>query len=130
MKRLLLSICALAGAAGLSAQTIAFHENFEVADSVLSSGNPLWQPDATLQTSGSFSTRNAPAINSTAYLTTNAFSTVGNTFVIINFNHICKLELFDLAEVEVSNDNGNTWTTLTSAEYIGAGFLNGNSFTS
>jgi hypothetical protein len=130
MKRLLLSLSVLLCIGSLSAQTIAFHENFEVADSVLSSGNPLWQPESSLQTSGIFSTRNAPATTSSAYLTTNAFSTVGNTFVILNFNHICKLELFDLAEVEVSNDNGNTWTALSSSQYLGSGFLNGNSFTS
>lgn len=132
MKQFLLSLSLFLGigvAGSLSAQTVVFHENFEVADSVVSSGSPLWQPDNTLQTSGIFSTKNAPSVNGTAYLTTNAFNTTGNTFVLLNFNHICKLELADIAEVEVSADNGNTWTTLGATEYLGSGFLNGNSFT-
>lgn len=129
MKRLLLSLATILSLGTLSAQTVVFHENFEVADSVSSSGNPAWQPDASLQTSGSFSTRNQPAMSDTAWLTTNAFNTTGNTFVLLNFNHICKLEVFDIAEIQVSNDNGVTWTTLTASQYLGTGFLSGNSFT-
>jgi hypothetical protein len=129
MKRLLLSLVTLLSLGSLSAQTVIFHEDFEIADSVSSSGTPAWVPNSNQQTSGTFSTRNQPATSDTAWLTTNVFNTTGNSFVLLNFNHICKLEIFDFAEIQVSSDNGNTWTTLTSAQYQGSGFLSGNSFT-
>lgn len=119
MKKLYTAICLLIPFVYSSAQTLAFHEDFEIADSVVSSGSPAWNPDLTLQVSGVASTRNTLGNSATAYLTTNAFSTVGNSFVLLDFDHICKLEFNDIGAIEVSDDNGNTWTQLTTAEYQG-----------
>lgn len=106
--------------AALSAQsTIVFHEGFEVADSVVATGSPVWGPDLTLQTQGTTSYKNQVALSTQSYLTTTAFSTVGNTFVLLDFDQICKIEYNDFASIEVSNDNGNTWTLLTYTEYLG-----------
>ncbi len=72
--------------------------------------------------------------NDTAYLTTNSFSTVGYPFVFLNFSHICKIQVADAAEVQVSIDNGATWTTLTGTQYVNPGNSNfvpsGNKFNS
>lgn len=92
---------------------------FEPADSVTATGTPLWTQDLTLQSQGTASYRNQVAASTVSYLTTNAFSTVGNSFVMLNFDHICKIEFLDSAIIEVSNDNGNTWTRLTYNEYQG-----------
>jgi hypothetical protein len=119
MKKLtLLSLAALASAA-LFSQTVVYHENFEVADSVTATGTPVWGPDVTLHTQGLTSYKNQVATSTQSYLTTNAFSTVGNTFILLDFDQICKIEYNDAATIEVSNDNGNTWTQLTSAQYLG-----------
>ncbi len=54
----------------------------------------------------------------TLWFTTCAFSTLGDTFVTVEFNHICKVDLLDGGKVEVSNDSGQTWNTLGQNEYI------------
>lgn len=119
MKKLtLLGLSAFASAA-LFSQTIVYHENFELADSVSASGTPLWGPDLTLQTQGLTSYKNQVGTSTQSYLTTTAFSTVGNTFVLLDFDQICKIEYNDAATIEVSNDNGNTWTPVTYTEYLG-----------
>lgn len=101
------------------AQTVVFHETFDIADSVIATGNPMWATDPLYQSQGIASHRNQVALNDTSWLTTNAFSTMGNTFVILNFDHICKIEAFDIGKIEVSNDNGVTWTALTGTHYLG-----------
>jgi len=65
-------------------------------------------------------------------LTSNSFSTAGNNYVVLNFKQICKIEFTDTAKIEVSVDNGATWTqvTGTNSTYLGsADFINqGNRF--
>jgi uncharacterized repeat protein (TIGR01451 family) len=100
---------------------VLFSENFEIPDSVVSSGNPSWAPNQVLQTSGMWSMNNKIALNDTSYLTTVAFSTMGQYAVRLRFWHICKIEFFDAAYVEVSPDSGLTWIRLTQQEYIGPG---------
>lgn len=120
MKKFTLFLTGIAiSAACFSQATVVYHEDFEIADSVTASGNPIWIPDATLQSNGLMSYRNTVATNDVSYLTTIAFNTTGNTFVLLNFDHICKIEFLDSAMIEVSNDNGVTWTQLTSNEYMG-----------
>lgn len=119
-KKLTLLLAGIFAGLAYNAQTIVFHENFEVADSVTSSGNPTWASDGTLQTDGLFSFRNQIALNDSSFLITDAFSTVGNTFVMLDFDHICKIEFLDIAKIYVSNDNGVTWNQLTSAQYNGS----------
>jgi parallel beta-helix repeat protein len=106
----------------IKSQTVVFEENFETPPyAVSSSGNPVWTPNSIYANNGQFSYYNQVGNLDTAYLTTNAFSTMGNTFVLLEFAHICKVYFFDGATIEVSVDNGTTWTRLTGAEYQGSG---------
>ena len=116
-------------------QTIVFQENFDpvsLADSVTSVGNPSWAIDATLSVSAPNSYVNQVGLATTNTLESDAFSTVGNTFVLLNFDQICKIEFFDAATIEVSDDNGTTWTQLTCNDYLGSGTFcaSGNKFAS
>ncbi|HTL82492.1 MAG TPA: T9SS type A sorting domain-containing protein [Bacteroidia bacterium] len=121
MKKITLALLALLPALRSTAQvTIAYHENFETADSVVSSGLPTWQYEtAYFSPPGVKSYRDTVGTATTPYLTTTAFSTVGNTFILFDFDQICKIEFNDAATIEVSNDNGVTWTQLTYNEYLG-----------
>ncbi|MGL5889424.1 MAG: hypothetical protein ACRC3B_06040, partial [Bacteroidia bacterium] len=103
------------------AQTVVFHENFETADSVISSGNPTWSSNTTYQAGGLRSYRNQVALNDSSRLTTISFSTLGNSFVLLEFDQICKIQFLDNARIEVSNNNGNTWQQVTGSHYLGTG---------
>ena len=98
---------------------IAFHENFEVTDSMTSSGTPTWFQDSNFHTNGTQCIRDTVAQNGTAYLTSDAFSTLGNFFVVLTFDQICKISFADRGYVEVSSDNGSNWTTLDATGYLG-----------
>ena len=117
------------------AQTITFHENFESpsgADSVLSTPSNYWGLSNTLAASGLQSDSAAIKVMDTTYLTTASFSTSGQQFVILEFDQICKIEFFDAASIQVSTNNGATWTTLGSGQYLGSGQFGavGNKFSS
>ena len=116
MKKITLLLSGLLLSLTTFSQTVVYHENFEVADSVTASGNPIWASDLTLQSQGLRSYRNPVALNDSSFLITDAFSTVGNSFVMLNFDQICKIEFFDIARIYVSNDNGVTWNLLTATE--------------
>ena len=75
---------------------------------------------------------NTPPLAGSTQFETITFSTVGNTFVILEFDHICKIEFFDSETIEVSGDGGTTWTQLTCGDYLGQGTfcLAGNRFAS
>lgn len=113
-------------------QTVVFHENMETVDSLSSNGNPPWFSNSAYSTSGNFSIRDTVAQSDSSYLTSTTFSTIGNTFVILSFNHICKLSFADGGTVEVSSNNGATWTQLLAAQYLGASttFPSNNKFSS
>ncbi len=131
MKRIVLSLISVFIFSFAHAQINIFHENFEVVDSMTSSGIPTWFQQAGLQVSGSHCMRDTVAANDTSYLTTIAFSTVGNFNVLLDFWHICKISFTDAGIVEVSNNNGTTWHRLTSAEYLSvSGFSTNNLFSS
>jgi hypothetical protein len=121
MKKTLLLVCGLIAALTAGAQTLVFHEDFETADSVTSSGNPTWSSNTTYQAGGLRSYRNQIALNDSSKLTTISFSTLGNSFVLLDFDQICKIQFFDNARLEVSNDNGNTWQPVVGANYLGTG---------
>lgn len=138
MRGLLLSL-AVGVAAALNAQTTTvFTEDFEAPsgpDSVTAytSGSTTgFTLNTTLAAGGTQSMQGIYGASDTTILTTDAFSTVGNTFIILKFDHIAKVEFFDAAVVEVSNDNGSTWTQLSCAQYMGGGQFcgGGNKFTS
>ncbi len=136
MKKFALLLFALLPLAAIS-QTIGFHENFELpslADSVTSSGAPnAWAITTKLSHGGLRSDSCRVSTGDTSYLTCAPFSTIGNSFVILRFSHICKAEILDAGEIEVSA-NGGAWTKLTSIQYINPGnsqFVNsGNKFNS
>jgi Secretion system C-terminal sorting domain/CARDB len=119
MKKFTSVLIAILGVSALSAQTLVFHENFETPDSVTASGNPAWAVNTVYQSQGLQSYRNQVAVNDSSFLITDAFSTVGNSFVILDFDHICKIDYFDIARIHVSNDNGNTWQLVTQTHYLG-----------
>ena len=119
----------------LDAQTYVFTEDFEGASPQVtssSSGTNGWGISTTLFNSGLKSDSCTVATADTTILTTDAFSTVGSSIVTLEFDHICKIEYTDAAIVEVSADNGATWTQLTNPLYQGQGqFGNlGNKFSS
>ncbi|MBK7853772.1 MAG: immune inhibitor A [Bacteroidetes bacterium] len=98
------------------AQTNIFHENMENIDSVFASGNPGWFANTRLQTSGTQSDSTSITISDTSFLETQSFDLTGYTYVLFNFNHICKLSFFDKGVVEVFN--GSVWIQLTSQHMV------------
>jgi len=113
----------------LSAQNIAFHENFEApsfADSVVSTqtvpGTDDWVVSHVLSTDGQYSDSCSVLPIATSYLTTDTFSTLGKFIVHLDFDQICKVDFLDPATIEISVDSGGTWTTLTGNEYLGGAF--------
>ena len=50
---------------------------------------------------------------------TNTFSTVGNVFVRLTFDQICKVHFGQQGYIMVSNNNGATWTRLNNTHYQG-----------
>lgn len=116
-----------------SSQTVLFSEDFEstpISMTDNSTGSASWSIASTFQNGGLNSDSARVVQGDTLILESNAFSTMGFTFVNLYFSQICKIDFFDRGTVEYSINNGLTWTLLTSAEYLGAGFLNNNSFSS
>ena len=113
-------------------QTIVFEEKFEDSTfRVTSFGSSLWNVYDSLQSEGSFCYYNKLDTNDVSYLETESFSTIGNYHVILQFDQICKIELFDTASIEISVDNGNTWIILDTNYYYGsANLLNGYGYNS
>lgn len=135
MKKILLLAVAVGAFLCSNAQTQAFTEKFELpggADSVSSVGTPAWTINTTYASEGVQSMLGTIGTASTTYLESNTFSTIGNTFIRLEFDHICKIEFFDSGTIEVSNDGGATWTQLTCTEYLGTGTFcgSGNKFAS
>ncbi|MCX7697419.1 MAG: hypothetical protein N2Z72_06985, partial [Bacteroidales bacterium] len=112
-------------------QTVLLSENFDGGGpyAFSSSGSPSWTLNSRLKVSGTYSDTCTIGLSSVSNLTSNSFSTVGYSYVILQFNHICKIENSDKAEIQYSIDNGNTWYALTSAQYLGSGNFTGNKFT-
>lgn len=132
--RYILLLFVLISSVYIKAQTLVFHENFENpsgADSVISSPANAWGVSSTLYASGTKSDSCQVKIQDTTYLTTNTFSTIGMQYVILDFDHICKIEFFDAGYIELSTNNGISWTKLQSG-YLGAGqfYAIGNQFSS
>lgn len=108
----------------LSAQTVVFHENFDAvsgADSVTSFPTSAWSPSSVFSVSALFSDSAVVVQNDTVSIITDAFSTIGNSNVILSFDQICKIEFFDAAEILISTNGGSVWTKLTAPQYLGAG---------
>jgi parallel beta-helix repeat protein len=128
MRKLLLSFVMFAIFAIANAQTFVFQEDFEgttlgvTSTSVKNNNN--WAITTTLAASGLKADSAKVGLSDTTYLTTDAFSTLGSAIVYLEFDQIAKMEFFDAAIIEVSTNNGATWTKVTSG-YLGAGqFVN------
>ncbi len=140
MKKLLFFLFAVTLSLFVSAQTVVFHEDFELpsgGDSLLTTADSSgfsttnfvpWSLSSHLAKSGVRSDSNRVQIGKTIYLTSNSFSTVGNTYVILEFAQICKLHFADGGQVEVSTNGGTSWTLLTAAYYQGSGVMALNKF--
>ncbi len=107
----------------LQAQTVKFFEDFETLPlNVSSSGTSTWDRSSALQYSGSYcDTATFINIGDSAILTTDAIDITGYSNILLDFQHICKTEFFDGGYIELSNDNGVTWSRLTDSIYLGEG---------
>ncbi|MCX6230020.1 MAG: T9SS type A sorting domain-containing protein [Bacteroidetes bacterium] len=128
MKKVILFVFAVTMVSFLSAQTIVFQEGFETNPSFTttadSAGFPTanfkaWAITSHLYKSGVKSDSNTLQAGKTIYLTSNSFSTAGYPYAYLEFSHICKLYFLDGGNIEVSNDNGLTWTSLSIIQYQG-----------
>lgn len=97
-----------------------FHEDFENMDSVTvtAQGTYLFVSTSQVQTSGSFSAQINVGDSSSIELTTIPVNTIGLSEVALSFNQICRIDFFDAATVEVSNDGGLTFIKLTCNELL------------
>lgn len=103
MKKLFLIASLMAfGLLSVEAQTVAFQEGFEGTPAVTTGGTQNWAVNTAFFKTGtkSYSAHIINAGDSSA-LTTNSFSTTGNSNVMLEFSHICKIEFFDAGEVYV-----------------------------
>ncbi len=119
----------------LQAQTVVYNEDFDGSTQAVTStstGSNAWGLSSSFYVSGLKSDSCVVTAGDSTFLTTDSFSTTGNTFVMLEFDQICKIEYLDEGIVQVSADNGATWIQLTSPMYLGAGqFGNlGNKFSS
>lgn len=117
-------------------QTVLFYEDFEDPAnlSVTSSGTPGWAISTHLSSSGlrsDSSTCFNPG-DSSVLMMSSPINTLGYGYVILEFDHICKIEFYDAAYIEASADSGATWHRLTGMHYLGSGqfAVSGNKFTS
>lgn len=121
---LLILLLTLAYFRPLEGQVSLFEEDFEGTTLGLTSSsvknNNNWSLTDVFSVSGQFADSASVGLADTTYLTTDAFSTLGSAVVYLEFDQICKLELFDVGLIEVSSDNGQTWTSVTSG-YMGGG---------
>lgn len=116
-------------------QTSIYFEDFESANPAVSTNSAngstnLFSSNSTYSVSGTKSYRGIVQLGDTIFLETNAINASTSLFLTLKFSQICKIDFFDKAIIQVSTNNGSSWTTLTSAEYNGSGFLNANGFSS
>src|SRR4051812_22038803 len=121
MKKFILSFTLLL--CSLFSKAQLFHEDFEVADSVISSGTPGWFSNNRVAAGGIFSDSSYVLQADTSYLEFSFVDTVGYGFYFLSFDHICKIDTNDLAFIEVSLDFGVTWIQIdsTNSQYYGYG---------
>ncbi len=113
------------------AQTLLVHEDFENGAGIfVASGDDPWDPDTSLSYQGNASLHNAYQNSSVNTLTLDTVLDLsGYSAALLEFHHIGKIEIADVALVQVSTTGGSNWTSLTANEYLGSGFLlNDNQF--
>ncbi len=103
-------------------QTFTWTEDFDAPsyrDSVHTVFNGTHGFDSTdrIAASPNFCDTAFVGVGDTIELRTDTLFWMGNTYVILSFDHICKIDFFDGATVQVSPDFGSSWFPLTT-EYI------------
>lgn len=106
-----------------------FTENFDGvlgADSIAANYNTdstnatrSWNDTTALSTTGNTSFHTQIYTNDSIVFETDAFTTVTYTNVRFTFDHICKIRFIQKAYIQMSRDNGATWTNLTDVHYQG-----------
>ena len=131
MKKGLLLLVSILFSLALHAQVVVYTEDFDpptLNDSVSSTatgGVPHWALSSKLSVSAPHSDTCKVIAQGTSYLTTDFFTTTGNTYVLLEFDQICKISFFDNAEIEVTGDSGQTWHKLLAAHYLGTASFSG-----
>lgn len=137
MKRHIYTLAVLLGFGLVStAQTVVYSEDFDSspiggsctsrggstgqAATPVPAGQWCWNDTNVTFTSApnSYHTE-TPLSSDTVVFESGSFSTVGNSFVQLSFFQKALIFGSMRAEVEVSNDNGSTWTKLGAAQYLG-----------
>ena len=91
-----------------------YYEDFEAATTQTStSGAPAWVVDNIYSKSGLKSYKGKAQQTSVSYLETNAFSTLNKFQVWLDFEHISKILFSNGGTLEISGDNGATWTQVS-----------------
>jgi hypothetical protein len=125
MKKLVFTALMIVVVLLTKAQNIVYQEDFEAATIKVTSVSVKninnWSLSTSLFASGQKSDSAVVALNDTTYLITDSFSTSGYSSVLLQFDHICKVDFFDGAYLEVSPDNGATWFRLNGGNYLGSG---------
>ncbi len=129
MKHVLLMVVLFISFSILSVKAqVVYTENFETAPISLTSsstGTGSWGLNSRLYSQGTQCDSVFVTQGDTTYLTMNSsFSTTGMSAVYLNFDHICKIAIFDSAFIDVSNDNGATWQQIKGGHYLGSGQFN------
>jgi len=128
MKKSILLVAAFLIAFNVFSQNPVFWENFDTIPygshvTSSSSGTTSWGISTQLSVSGMRCDTATVVQSDTLYLTSNAFSTLGSSVVYLEFDQIAKVEFFDAAYLEISDNNGATWTRITNG-YVGLGAFN------
>ena len=82
--------------------------------------SPFWNDTSALSVSGTHSYHANVLPQDTIFFKTLAFSTLGNSFVRLSFDHIGKIHFGQRGYISVSTNNGQTWSTLSGTHYRGA----------
>ncbi len=133
MNKQLLSIWFFFLTWGAIGQTTILNEDFEGTSlqfnsTAATSTTASWSTNTSIFSGGSTSISRSVVTSDTLWLTSDPFSTMGYVAVNLSFSHICKVDFFDRALVQYSIDNGQSWTSVSAAEYLGNGNFFGNSF--
>lgn len=118
-----------------SQTTSLYFEDFEstslsVTTSSSGGSTSLWAINSNYSVSGSKSDSAVVVQGDSIFLETNTINASTAAFVTLKFSQICKIDFFDKGMIQVSDDNGATWSTLGVNDYNGTGFLNGGAFSS
>lgn len=131
MKRIvlatLLGFFAAIAASAQTVPTVVFHERFDPPsgpDSVTNSNtnsllNSHWNDTTALWVSAPMSYHTKIVPFDSVIFTSNTFSTIGLPYVKMKFDHICKIHFGQRGYIQVSKNNGATWTTVTGTNYQG-----------